>query len=130
MLHSLDVIVVSQAPSLESNLNSRSPVTTVVGTYPTIKVARVEIRMMRRQHEDRATRQVIMNHISDQRAKPMSAFYLKMCPRESQGLLHNSRITTVIRVACTIKQTIIDLTSHSMFRSSNWFILAYVWLNL
>ena len=34
---SLDVVAVSQAPSPESNPNSPSPVTTMVGPYPTIE---------------------------------------------------------------------------------------------
>jgi hypothetical protein len=33
----LDVVAVSQAPSPESNPNPPSPVTTMVGLYPTIK---------------------------------------------------------------------------------------------
>jgi len=33
----LDVVAVSQAPSPESNPNSPSPVTTMVGPYPTIE---------------------------------------------------------------------------------------------
>ena len=37
LLPSLDVVAVSQAPSLESNPNSLSPVTTMVGLYPTIE---------------------------------------------------------------------------------------------
>ncbi|KAF8057218.1 hypothetical protein N665_1263s0013, partial [Sinapis alba] len=41
-----------------------------------------------------------------------------------------SRITTVIRVVVTIKQTITDLMSHSQFHSLNLFILTHAWLNL
>ncbi|CAL9045023.1 unnamed protein product [Musa banksii] len=37
LLPSLDVVAVSQAPSPESNPNSPSPVTTMVGPYPTIE---------------------------------------------------------------------------------------------
>ncbi|KAF1855653.1 hypothetical protein Lal_00046543 [Lupinus albus] len=37
LLPSLDVVAVSQAPSPESNPNSPSPVTTMVGHYPTIE---------------------------------------------------------------------------------------------
>ncbi|KAK8640902.1 hypothetical protein V6N13_008654 [Hibiscus sabdariffa] len=37
LLPSLDVVAVSQAPSPESNPNSPSPVTTIVGHYPTIE---------------------------------------------------------------------------------------------
>ncbi|PPD83798.1 hypothetical protein GOBAR_DD19268 [Gossypium barbadense] len=36
-LPSLDMVAVSQAPSSESNPNSPSPVTTIVGHYPTIE---------------------------------------------------------------------------------------------
>ena len=37
LLPSLDVVAVSQAPSPESNPNPPSPVTTMVGLYPTIE---------------------------------------------------------------------------------------------
>ena len=55
-----------------------------------------------------------------------------MRPSQKSGFVAriSSRITTVIRVARTIKQTITDLMSHSQFHSSNWFILAHAWLNL
>ena len=55
-----------------------------------------------------------------------------MRPFQKSGFVAriSSRITTVIRVADTIKQTITDLMSHSQFHSLNWFILTHAWLNL
>ncbi|CAN1191705.1 hypothetical protein LINPERHAP2_LOCUS41178 [Linum perenne] len=55
-----------------------------------------------------------------------------MRPFQKSGFVAriSSRITTVIRVASTIKQTITDLMSHSQFHSLNLFILTHAWLNL
>lgn len=55
-----------------------------------------------------------------------------MRPFQKSGFVAriSSRITTVIRVAGTIKQTITDLMSHSQFHSLNLFILTHAWLNL
>src|SRR5436190_3855727 len=55
-----------------------------------------------------------------------------MRPSRKSGFVAriSSRITTVIRVARTIKQTITDLMSHSQFHSLNLFILTHAWLNL
>ena len=55
-----------------------------------------------------------------------------MHPFQKSGFVAriSSRITTVIRVVVTIKQTITDLMSHSQFHSLNSFILTHAWLNL
>ena len=55
-----------------------------------------------------------------------------MHPFQKSGFVAriSSRITTVIRVVVTIKQTITDLMSHSQFHSLNLFILTHAWLNL